>query len=108
MKGQQCSWRDMRKIKHILERKEKLQGEYDALVRCVDAGTVRKWKATIEVMGALRPTTKDFKHLQPEHEKSPVMLQQRNGRIETRPVPAAGPCYSWVPAVPLRCAPRRQ
>jgi len=38
----------MRKIKHILERKEKLQGEYDALIKCVDKATVKKWRDTIK------------------------------------------------------------
>jgi len=31
----------MRKIKHILTQKEKLQGEYDALMSCADKATVR-------------------------------------------------------------------
>ena len=36
-------------------------------MRCVDKSTVRKWKATIELMEAISPALKDFKHLQPNH-----------------------------------------
>jgi len=54
MKGQQCSWRDMRKIKHILANVEKLKGEYDALMRCSAKSTRSEWGNIIEVMNKVR------------------------------------------------------
>jgi len=50
MKGQQCSWRDMRKIKHILANMDKLKGEYEALMRCSAKSTRSQWRDIIEVM----------------------------------------------------------
>lgn len=43
----------MRKIKHILAKKEKLAGEYDALMRCADKSTVSRWRKAIRVMDAV-------------------------------------------------------
>jgi hypothetical protein len=53
MKGQACSWRDMRKIRHILANADRLQGEYAALMRCADKSTVSHWRRAIEVLEAV-------------------------------------------------------
>ena len=50
MKAQACSWRDMRKIQHVLKNAERLKGEYDALMRCADKSTVSTWKKVIDVL----------------------------------------------------------
>jgi len=65
MKGQQCSWRDMRKIKHILANVEKLKGEYDALMRCSAKSTRSEWGNIIEVMDEVRLS--EPQHIQPTH-----------------------------------------
>jgi len=65
LKGQQCSWRDMRKIKHILARKEKLEGEHEALMKCSARTTRLAWEKAIEVMNACPISDKSI--LQPSH-----------------------------------------
>ena len=76
MKGQQCSWRDMRKIKHILESMDKLQGEYDALMRCSAKSTRSEWRDIIEIMDEVRIS--EPKKLQPWHLKQIHHLADRD------------------------------
>jgi site-specific DNA-methyltransferase (adenine-specific) len=66
MKAQACSWRDMRKIQHILANAERLKGEYDALMRCADKSTVTSWRRALEVMAACNGVHM-YTHLQPSH-----------------------------------------
>ena len=40
----------MRKIKHILAQKDKLVGEYSALMNCADKSTLKTWREAIEVV----------------------------------------------------------
>jgi len=59
----------MRKIKHILARKEKLAAEYSALISCADKSTLKTWRESIEVMDEVeisQPLNK-YEHLQPWH-----------------------------------------
>jgi N6-adenosine-specific RNA methylase IME4 len=53
LKGKACSWRDIRRIKHILENAERLKGEMSALTNCVDKSTLSTWRRQIEVMDAM-------------------------------------------------------
>lgn len=64
MKGKACSWRDIRRIKHILEKKEQLKGEFAALTNCADKATLSHWRRSIEVLGFLKETPE---HTQPTH-----------------------------------------
>lgn len=66
MKGKSCSWRDMRRIKHILANQEKLQGEMAALSNCVDRNTLLGWKKAISVMDSVEGDLK-IAHSQPTH-----------------------------------------
>lgn len=66
MKGKACSWRDIRRIKHILTNAEKLKGEMSALTNCVEKNTVSSWRRSIEVMDSL-PLECTYVHLQPSH-----------------------------------------
>ena len=65
MKGQACSWADMRKVRLILAQKERLQGQYAALTRCVNKGTVSKWRRAIELMEKVALT--QLEHVTPTH-----------------------------------------
>ena len=65
MKGKSCSLSDMRKIKRILEQKEKLKGQYDALMRCASRTTIIDWRSSIEVMDHCRICDSEF--IQPSH-----------------------------------------
>lgn len=67
MKAQACSWRDMRKIRHILANAERLKGEYDALIRCADKSTVSTWRKAIAVMEAVDGLHMSTEHMQPSH-----------------------------------------
>ena len=53
MKGQACSWRDMRKIKYILANAERLKGEHDALIRCSTKQAREQWRRAIDVMESI-------------------------------------------------------
>jgi len=76
-KGQQCSWRDMRKIKHILANMDKLKGEYQALMKCSKRQTKESWENAIKVMDhcQISGTDNKYKHLQPSH--AVEMLRRR-------------------------------
>lgn len=65
MKGKACSWRDIRRIKHILENQERLKGEMSALTSCVQKSTLTTWRRSIEVMSAVNCT--NMEHIQPTH-----------------------------------------
>lgn len=65
MKGQACSWQDMRKIQHILANMTRLKGEYEALMRCADKSTVSKWRKVGQVMDAV--SISKLQHVQPAH-----------------------------------------
>lgn len=65
MKGKACSWRDIRRIKHILANQEQLKGEMAALSNCVEKNTLSSWRRSIEVMDATSECT--YVHLQPSH-----------------------------------------
>lgn len=65
VRGPACSWRDMRKIRHILANAERLKGEYDALMQCVDRTTVATWKRAIAVMDTINGC--EISHVQPSH-----------------------------------------
>jgi len=54
MKGKLCSWRDMRRIKYVLENADRLKGELSALMVCSRRTTRYDWDKTIEVMDACR------------------------------------------------------
>lgn len=58
------SWRDMRKIRHILANMDKLKGQYDALMRCAPKQTRSRWMNIIQVMGVC-PI--NGTHVQPTH-----------------------------------------
>jgi hypothetical protein len=73
MKGKSCSWRDIRRIKHILENAERLKGEMSALTNCVDANTVRGWKKTIDVLDSVKSDLK-IAHVQPTHARAIATL----------------------------------
>ena len=66
-KSHACSWRDMRRIQHILARQEKLRGEYTALMRCSDKRTRNDWKRSLEVLDACNGLVNQTEHLQPTH-----------------------------------------
>src|SRR5437762_10705349 len=65
MKGKACSWADMRKIKKILAEKDRLEGQYAALIRCAKQPTRSAWGRIGEIMEAVSDigSTK----LQPAH-----------------------------------------
>jgi N6-adenosine-specific RNA methylase IME4 len=65
VKGQACSWQDMRKIRHILANMERLRGQYDALTRCVNKSSVSNWRRAIEVMEAVQLI--ELRRFQPTH-----------------------------------------
>jgi len=65
MKGKSCSLSDIRKIKRILEQKEKLKGQYDALMRCADKSTVSRWRHSIAVLDEV--AISQPVHIQPSH-----------------------------------------
>lgn len=65
MKGQACSWRDMRRIKHILEHADRLKGELAALQRCNARTTQLDWQRAIEVMDVVDMSVN--RHVQPSH-----------------------------------------
>lgn len=65
MKGKACSLADLRKIQRILTQKEKLKGQYDALIRCVDKSTVSTWRKAIDVMNTV--DLSQLEHIQPTH-----------------------------------------
>ena len=67
MKGKACSWRDMRKIRAILSKKEKLKGEYEALMNCSSEGTGTRWDRVIDLMEAVEKNITVFFHMQPTH-----------------------------------------
>jgi len=59
----------MRKIKHILDREEKLQGEYNALISCGHKATVSHWRKIVDVMDTVGGTTNilSLKLVTPNH-----------------------------------------
>lgn len=65
MKGKACSWRDIRKIKHILENSERLKGEFAALTNCADKSTVSTWRKSIEFESTVDIC--QLQHMQPSH-----------------------------------------
>ena len=67
MKGQACSWSDMRRIKRILDGKVKLPGASAALKRCVTGGAISNWRKAIEVMDAVQISEHKCKHVQQSH-----------------------------------------
>jgi N6-adenosine-specific RNA methylase IME4 len=75
MRGKACSWHDMRKIRRILAERERLKGEYEALMRCADRTTVSTWKRAIEVMDAV--PMRDICHTQPSHAREIARLAPR-------------------------------
>jgi len=66
MKGKTCSWRDIRRINHILENAGRLKGEMAALTNCVDRTTLRGWKRVMEVLAVL-DIQHDFGHVASSH-----------------------------------------
>lgn len=66
MKAAACSWRDMRKVRHILANAKRLKGEAEALMRCADKATVSGWRRAIEVMEAIGSDIRTV-HLRPSH-----------------------------------------
>lgn len=79
MKGKACSWRDIRKIKHILENMDRLKGEHDALIRCSAKNTRSNWRRTIEVMDSLAGSHMgtNLKHIQPSHAREIARLAEK-------------------------------
>jgi hypothetical protein len=75
MKGQACSWRDMRKIRHILANADRLKGEYDALMRCTTKQMRTHWRRALEVMETLNGT--DICTLTPSHATEIARLAPR-------------------------------
>lgn len=70
----------MRKIKHILARKEKLQGEYNALIGCGHKATVSHWRKTIEVMESIEVNLNKFAKVTPRA-FAPHRLWKRSIRV---------------------------
>jgi len=65
MKGKACSWRNMRRVNHVLKNADRLKGEMAALMACSGRTTRYDWDKAIEVMEACRIS--DTKHIQPSH-----------------------------------------
>lgn len=72
MKGQACSWQDMRKVQHILANMTTLKGQYEALMRCSDKVTRSNWRRAIEVMDAV--PLRELTHVQPTHAREIARL----------------------------------
>ena len=67
MKGKTCSWRDIRRIKHILENAGRLKGQMAALTNCADKSTVSTWRKSIAVLDAVDLSQLSLEHTQPSH-----------------------------------------
>ncbi len=65
MKGQACSWADMRRVQRVLKG-DSLPGVVAALKRCVSKGAVSNWRRSIELMEVVQISEK-LKHFSPSH-----------------------------------------
>lgn len=69
MKSQACSLQDLRRIGKILEDRERLKAQYAVLVRCVQPGTLSKWRGAHQLLQALdgKISLTKLRHVQPTH-----------------------------------------
>src|SRR6267142_1446570 len=65
MKGQACSWSDLRRVKKILAEQAKLKGAYASLMRCVSKTAISASRRAIEVMEAVPISA--LRHVFPSH-----------------------------------------
>ena len=64
MKGQECSWADMRKVQKALKG-DSLPGVVAALKRCVSKGAISNWRRSIELMEVVQIS--ELEHVSPSH-----------------------------------------
>ena len=76
MKGQACSWQDMRKIRAILADQDRLKGQYAALMRCGKKATHSRWRATARLMESV--PISELRHVQPSHAQEIAVLAQED------------------------------
>ena len=76
MKGQVCSWQDMRRIQAILGAPEKFKGQYEALMRCGKRTTQIDWENAIRVMSICRIS--DTSYVKPSHASVIASLAEEN------------------------------
>lgn len=70
MRGVKCSWKEMARIKQAIAAMERGDGKRYAELKCVEPGTIAKWRRTLEVLPILQEgemSISTFSHFQPSH-----------------------------------------